>query len=191
MDVVKTNIKAIQGNVEIETLLGKGTCFRIFLPLTLAIIDSVVVRMGDEKFVVPLTQVTEFFRPLETDINLVYGKKEILTLREEPLAAHRLSVLLERGTDSKTKSAWDLTALIVRDGSGKSAAILVDQIVAQQQVVIKPLGSELTGKLGLMGSAILGDGKPALILDLFEILKSTGGTKRTNSKTNEMKMEAA
>lgn len=170
MDVVKTNIKALQGNIEIETQLGEGTCFRIFLPLTLAIIDSVIIRIGEERYVVPLAQVSEFFRPQPSDVNYVYGRNEIITIREKTLPAYRLANLLSRHT-SEQKAASDLTALIVDDTSGRNYAVLVDQVVSQQQVVIKPLGAEVRGRKGIMGSAILGDGKPSLILDLFELTK--------------------
>ncbi len=171
MDVVRTNIAALQGNVEIETILGKGTCFRIFLPLTLAIIDSVVIRIGTEKYVIPLAQISEFFRPHEGEINFVYERSELLTLREETLPAFRLASLMKRN-EKEQKPAWLLNALIIRDSSRAAFAVLVDQIVCQQQIVIKPLGSELRGKIGVMGSAILGDGRPALILDLFELIKT-------------------
>jgi len=193
MDVVKTNIAALQGNIEIETTLGKGTCFRIFLPLTLAIIDSVIVLLGTDRYVIPLSQVSEFFRPNEANINHVYDKYELLTLRDEPLPAFRLSRLLNGARKNEAEEpASHLTALIVRDGSNRAAAVLVDRIVAQQQVVIKPFSMELKGKPGIMGAAILGDGKPALILDLFDLLKSKGGFEKMNSKLKPTSgMEAA
>lgn len=182
MDVVRTNITSLQGSIEIETALGKGTGFRIFLPLTLAIVDSVVIRLGEERYVVPLAQISEFFRPQESEINLVYGRSELLTLRDETLPVFRLSTLLQR--EPKTRNpAWQLTALIIRDNSHRAFAVLVDQIIAQQQIVIKPLGSEVKGKAGLIGSAILGDGKPALILDLFELTRAAGGSDHLKTKS--------
>jgi len=172
MDVVKTNISSLQGRVEIETDLGKGTSFQIFLPLTLAIIDSIVVQVDDNRFVVPLNQVSEFFRPQESDITNVYGRHELVTLRDEHLPTFSLSSLMKRETE--TKPTWMQTALVIREGSG-NFAVNVDRVIAQQQVVIKPLGAELKGKTGIMGSAILGDGRPALILDLFELTKAVRG----------------
>lgn len=183
MDVVRTNIAALQGSVAIETSLGKGTCFRIYLPLTLAIIDSVVVRIARERYVIPLSQVSEFFRPQETEMTYVYGRSELLTLREETLPAFRLAGLIKR--DQEIKPAWQLTSLIVRNNS-KACAVFVDQIISQQQVVIKPLGSEVKNKPGFMGSAILGDGKPALILDLFELTKTL-----TSPASLQQNMEAS
>ncbi len=183
MDVVKTNIAALQGRIEIETTLGLGTCFRIFLPLTLAVIDSVVVRLEDQRFVIPLSQVSEFFRPQESEITYVFDRSELLTLRDETIPTFRLSSLLGHLSDIKEKPARNLTALIVRDGAGESIAILVDRVVAQQQVVIKPLGPEMKGRLGVMGIVILGDGKPALILDLLEMKKSVIKNDELKSKS--------
>jgi two-component system chemotaxis sensor kinase CheA len=172
MDVVKTNITSLQGTIEIETELGRGTCFRVCLPLTLAIIDCIIIHSNEDRFVVPLVQVSEFFRPQETDLNFVYDRTELLTLRNESLAAFRLPTLLGQSTKTGQKPAWNLTALIIRESGGQSSAILVDRIVAQQQVVIKPIGNMVKGTAGIMGSAILGDGKPVLILDLLDLIKS-------------------
>jgi two-component system chemotaxis sensor kinase CheA len=180
MDVVKTNIAALQGQLSIETTKGQGTCIRILLPLTLAIIDSVIISVGKDRYVVPLSQVSEFFRPKEANINNACERSEILTIRNETLPAFRLANLIDRPENRQTVS-WDLTAIVVRDSSSKkSFALLVDRIVAQQQVVIKPLGKEVKGRVGIMGSAILGDGKPALILDLVELVKSVVGNEKTN-----------
>lgn len=173
MDVVRTNIAALQGSVEIETELGQGTCFRILLPLTLAIIDSVVVRVGQERYVVPLAQVSEFYRPQKEDITLVYERSEILTIRNKTFPVYRLASLIDR-EQKNPPAAWSLTALIVEDAKYRTSAILVDQIISQQQVVIKSLGAEIRNKPGVMGSAILGDGKPALILDLLEFMRFAG-----------------
>lgn len=191
MDVVRTNITALQGQIEIDTVLGQGTCFRILLPLTLAIIDGIVVRLDEERYVVPLSQVSEFFRPKKTDINYIHERAELLSLRQETIPAFRLSQLIQRQIQAGIP-AWDLTALIARDPQNKAFAVLVDEVISQQQIVIKPLGAELKGKAGLMGSAILGDGKPALILDLHELARSLHTVKnaKINKNINE-KLEAA
>lgn len=192
MDVVKTNITSLQGSIEIETSLGQGTAFRILLPLTLAIIDSVIVKVREDRFVIPLSQVNEFCRPQKEEINFPFERSEILTLREEPLPILRLAHLLNRSQKSSADpEAWNLTALIVREGTHHASAVMVDRILAQQQVVIKPLSSEVRGKVGVMGSAILGDGKPALILDLLELIRSTAGSREPRPRINQNKLEAA
>lgn len=177
MDVVKTNITQLQGQIEIETTLGAGACFRVMLPLTLAIVDGIVIRLGTERFIIPLAQVSEFFRPQISDINYIYDREEILTLRSETLPAFRLNRLLEIQQHQEHKVS-ETTALIVRDTSNGSFAVFVDEVIAQQQIVIKPLGNELNGRVGFMGSAILGDGKPSLILDLHEMTKKTRNKKK-------------
>jgi two-component system chemotaxis sensor kinase CheA len=191
MDVVRTNVAALQGKIEIETELGKGTCFRILLPLTLAIIDSIVVRCGDERYVIPLSQVSEFFCPTESEVNFACGRSEFLTLRNEPLGTFRLSSLIKQKSTVK-KDAWTQTALIVNNGISPKFAVMVDKVIAQQQVVIKALGNELKHKPGLLGSAILGDGKPAFILDLLQLSEPyrSNERKRNESETTT-KMEVA
>lgn len=191
MDVVKTSVTALKGQVEIETELGKGTCFRICLPLTLAIIDSVIVMSDEHRFVIPLSQISEFYRPAAADVNFVMDREEIVSVRAETMGAHRLAELVNGKRPANVKPVSEYTALIVSDGNANKSAILVDKIVAQQQVVIKQLSSESRDKVGFMGSAILGDGKPALILDLFELLKHLGAPKASARKKIEPKLEAA
>jgi two-component system chemotaxis sensor kinase CheA len=170
LDVVKTSITALQGQIEIESALEKGTCFRILLPLTLATMDSIIARCGDERYVIPLSQVVEFFCPSESDITRVYERSELLTVRNETIALFKLSSLIGQ-TESGSKAPKTQTALIIHDGRCSKLAVMVDKVMAQQQVVVKPLGSEFRGRVGLIGFAILGDGKPALILDLIELTK--------------------
>lgn len=176
MDVVKTNITALQGQVEIESELGQGTCLRIILPLTMAIVDSVIVRVEAERFVVPLAQVSEFLSLQESDFESALGRTELLSLRGETLPVFRLTTLLNRPVGTKTK--LNQKALVIRNTKNQGVAVLVDQIISQQQVVVKPLGQELRQQVGLVGFAILGDGRPAIILDLLELLSKNQNSKR-------------
>lgn len=169
MDVVKKNIEALQGEIELETQLGSGTTFRIVLPLTLAIIDGMVVRVGEERYVVPIAQIHESIQPDVKDISKVGEVGELLNLRGEAMAMFRLSKLLGRTVPVKTAS--ECIAMVVRDNKGGSFSLLVDEITGQQQVVIKRLGEELQGVPGISGGAILGDGKAALIIDVNEIVQ--------------------
>jgi two-component system chemotaxis sensor kinase CheA len=170
MDVVKTNIHALQGTVQVETELGKGSTFRIRLPLTLAIIQGMIIRSGSERFVIPLSQVLESVRPTKDDITPSTIAGEVLSLRGQTIPLFRLDQLL--GRRGAPKNAQDSIAVLY-EVHGKTHAVLVDDIVGQHQVVIKKLGHEVAHVKAFSGSAILGDGKPALILELSEL---TGGT---------------
>lgn len=165
MDVVKTNITAMQGEIQIETEIGKGSCFRIVLPLTLAIIESMVIRCGKDDYVIPLSHVHESLRPVAGDIHFATGLGEILVLRGESIPLYRLGDIL----GSPNKSKTDGIAIVVRTHE-KPFAVLVDDILGQQQVVIKALGKELRNIKGFSGSAILGNGRPALILELHDLV---------------------
>ncbi|MCX6108535.1 MAG: chemotaxis protein CheA [Proteobacteria bacterium] len=169
MDVVKTNVESVlKGEIQMVTELGKGTTFRIYLPLTLAIIDGLVVRSGSERYVIPLTQVHESIRARREDVHNVVGLGAILSLRGEQIPMHSLATQLgQRGLKNQTP---DETAMIIRD-KGQPFAITVDEILSRQQVVIKRLGSEVRQSRGVTGGAVLGDGTAALILDLKELVK--------------------
>ena len=169
MDVVKTNVETVlKGEIQMVTELGKGTTFRIYLPLTLAIIDGLVVRSGSERYVIPLTQVHESIRARREDVHNVVGLGAILSLRGEHIPMHSLATQLgQRGLKNQPP---DETAMIIRD-KGQPFAITVDEIVSRQQVVIKRLGSEVRQSRGVTGGAVLGDGTAALILDLKELVK--------------------
>ncbi len=167
MDVVKNNIeKKLQGEVQLDTVLGHGSTFRIILPLTLAIIDGMVVRAGDERYIVPLAHVFESLQPKAEDVHFVTGVGEVLSLRGDQLPLYRLGFAL--GRKVAPKPAHQAIALIVRQGD-RPFAVLVDDILGQQQIVIKQLGVEVKHLKGISGGAILGDGRAALILDLTEL----------------------
>ena len=176
MDVVKTNVEALQGEIQIFTEVGRGTTFKIVLPLTLAIIDGMVVRMDEQRFVIPLSHVHESVRPAKGDVKKLTGLGEILLLRGENLPLYRLSTILNWKREEKT--AEDGIAIVVR-AAGDPFCILVDDIIGQHQVVIKKLGQEMQHLKGFSGSSILGDGKPALILELSELIRASAkGTVR-------------
>jgi two-component system chemotaxis sensor kinase CheA len=167
MDVVKTNIeKKLGGEIQLETELGKGSTFRIVLPLTLAIVDGMVIRSGTDRYIVPLAQVHESLQPQASDVHSVSGLGEVLSLRGEELPLIRLTQVL--GRKSEDRPASECIAIVVRNGEAPFS-MLVDDILGQQQIVIKQLGGEVRNLKGVTGGAILGDGKAALILDLNEI----------------------
>jgi len=169
MDVVKTNIEALQGEVLVETELGKGTTFKVILPFTHAIIDGMVVRNGSCRFVIPLSHVHETLRPTSKEVHSATGLGEVLMLRGENLPLYRLSQLLGQKR-SQQDEAQEQIAMVSRY-TGQPFAVMVDDVLGQQQVVIKEVGTEIQSLKWMSGSAILGDGKPAIILEMNELVK--------------------
>ena len=166
MDVVKKNIEALRGSVEIDSNPGTGTCFTIRLPLTLAIIDAMVVKVSERTYILPTLSINRFLRPEDKSLFSIQGDGEAVRVRDEVLPLHRLDELL--GIEREPRSASDgLLAITSSDGS--PFALLVDDLEGQQQVVIKSLGTSLDSCPGVAGAAILGDGTVGLILDPDEL----------------------
>ncbi len=165
MDVVRTNIKNLKGSVNISSEIGKGTRFTLLLPLTLAIIDALMVTVADEMFAIPLDSVSETTKidaDLLTDIN---GRKA-LTLRGEVLGIIELSEILNLPQPAEEP---EMLSVVVIHDNGRRLGIVVDSLLERQEVVIKPLGSYLGDLKGISGATIMGDGSVILILDPHEI----------------------
>ncbi|HVU15757.1 MAG TPA: chemotaxis protein CheA [Candidatus Didemnitutus sp.] len=169
MDVVKRNIEKLRGKIEITSEVGKGSIFKIKLPLTMAIIDGLVVRVGDDRFILPSTSVQMALRPARESISTVHGHGEVLELRGRMLPLHRLHRRF--GINAEAQQPWD-GILVIIEHSGKVSALLVDEMVSKQEVVIKNLGGLMQGLPGIAGGAILGDGNIALILDPGTLLQA-------------------
>lgn len=167
MDVVKTNVEELGGEVFVESKLGEGSTFKVYLPLTMAIIDGMIVRCGSERFVIPLAHVHESMSPQADQIRSTAGAGDLLLLRAENLPIFRLASLFGRKSNSEIEK---MIAIVVRTGP-QPFAILVDDIIGQYQVVIKQLGPDLQHMKGVSGSTILGDGRPALIVEPVELVK--------------------
>ncbi|NOT79895.1 MAG: chemotaxis protein CheA [Bacteriovoracaceae bacterium] len=176
MDVVKTNIEKLSGEVKVFTEMGKGSVFKVVLPLTLAIIEAMVTKIGEERYIIPLGQVYESLSPTKDIVHHVNGVGDCLKLRGEVIPLFRISKALQRNVTEKP--LHDQIAIIV-NSNDSNFAVLVDDILHQQQVVIKKLGEEIKNQKGFMGSTILGDGKPAFILDLLELF--SGSLKKKKS----------
>ncbi|MBI5060035.1 chemotaxis protein CheA [candidate division KSB1 bacterium] len=163
MDVVRTNIEALRGSVELASTPGQGCRFRIRLPLTLAIIDGMVVRAGSERFIIPTVGITESLRPQPKDISTVQGRAELINLRGDLLPVCRLHRLF-----NIPDAIQDLREgiLVVIESKSKRCALLVDELVDQQQVVVKGLGNLFADVRCISGGAILGDGRISLIVDV-------------------------
>jgi len=162
MDVVKRNIEKLRGKIEISSEVGRGSVFKIKLPLTMAIIDGLVVRVGADRFILPSTSVQMALRPARENISTVHGRGEVLDLRGRFVPIHRLNRCF--GLQGDAVNPWDGIIVIV-ETSGKTTALLVDEMVSKQEVVIKNLGAFMQNLPGVSGGAILGDGNIALILD--------------------------
>lgn len=165
MDVVRRNLEAIRGRIDITSTPGHGTTFAIRLPLTLAVTDGMLVRVGDERFIIPLTHIHMSFRPEPSMLSTVVGKGEVVLLRGELMPILRLHQLFD--VADAVQSPLDGLLMIVGDGDRRTA-LLVDELLGQQQVVAKTLGSALGKVPGVSGGAILGDGRVGLILDVNE-----------------------
>ncbi|MBI2413284.1 MAG: chemotaxis protein CheA [Deltaproteobacteria bacterium] len=168
MDVVKTNITRINGAIDIDSEVGKGTRITFSLPLTLAIIQALTVNAGGEVYGIPLSTVIENIRVTDNDIKTVDGK-EVIRIRDRVYPVVRLGALVS-GNVSSYKSEWKYIVLI---GIGeKRFGILVDRLHGQEEIVMKSMGEYLKGTEGIAGACITGDGNVILILDLAGLLQA-------------------
>ncbi|WP_010249136.1 chemotaxis protein CheA [Acetivibrio cellulolyticus] len=163
LDVVKTKIEQLGGVVEVETESGKGSKFIIRLPLTLAIIQALLVTIGEEKYAIPLNSTKEILKVSPDQIMMVQ-KQEVIMIRNTVIPLVRLDKILEVPKND-TKSAKQLTVVIVKKGE-RLSGFVVDSLIGQQEIVIKSLGKLLYGIKCIAGATILGDGNVAMILDV-------------------------
>ena len=168
MDVVKRNITAMGGVVEIRSALGFGTTISIALPLTLAILDGMSVSLGDSVYVVPLNLIVETLQPKAEDIKTVTGEGYMVHVRGEYLPIIALHRLFNHPTDITDPTQG---VLVLIEADGKKSALFVDRLVGQQQVVIKSLETNFKKIPGVSGATIMGDGSVALILDVPAIIQ--------------------
>lgn len=164
MDVVRRNIQSLGGNIEIISELGVGTTIAIHLPLTLAIMDGQSIAVGDERFIVPLGAIIESINIDESMINRVAGRGETFRLRDEYLPIVRMHEIFDVKNGQATKLTDGL--VVVVDGQGVRCGLFIDDLLGQQQVVIKSLEANYRKVEGVSGATILGDGSVALILDI-------------------------
>ncbi len=174
MDVVRKNIESLRGRVDIQSVLGKGTTFRIALPLTLAVIDGQVITIGAQRYIIPTTSIEQNLRPSRDQISsLQGGKADMVMIRGNLLPLIRLYDLFR--IESKYQDPCEGLLVVVADGD-RRACLLVDSLLGQQQVVIKSLGNYLGTIQGISGSAIMGDGNVSLILDIPGLIKLSTAT---------------
>ena len=161
MDVVKSKIEALSGEVEVKTKLGEGSTWIIRLPLTLAIIQALMVVIGDEKYAISLSSIQTIEDIPPEDVKLVQNK-EVIHLRDIVIPLVRLSEILD--IQSSKGPDENLIVVIVKKGD-KLAGLVVDELIGQQEIVIKSMGKYISKSKIISGATILGDGEVALILD--------------------------
>lgn len=164
MDVVKRNVDELRGSVEVESEEGKGSVLRIRLPLTLAIIEGMVVAVSGQPYIVPVLAIVESIRPRNSHIQHVSGQGEVLFFRDEYLPLYRLYEWL--GHEPKVTNPEEGIVMVVEDSAGRRA-LLADDLLGQQQVVIKNLEDNFAKLPGISGATILAEGNVALILDIL------------------------
>ena len=169
MDVVKKQIQKLRGSVDIQSTAGRGTVFSLKLPLTMAIIDGLVVGVGKERYIIPIFAVREMLRPTSGMVSTVEGRAEVLMVRNNLLPVIRL---YERfGVEPRSTKPED-TVFVVTECDGKPFCLMVDELLGKQEVVIKSLGKMFQGVSGVAGGAILGDGRIGLILDMQGVFRN-------------------
>ncbi len=166
MDVVKRNIESLRGRCDIASVAGQGSTFSIRLPLTLAITDGLLVRVGKERFIVPTIGIQVTIRPEQRAISTVAGRGEMVLLRDHLMPVVRLHRLF--GIPDAAQQPWEGLLMIVGEGD-RRVGLMVDELLGQNQVVVKSLGEGIGKQPGVAGGAILGDGRVGLILDIVEI----------------------
>ncbi|NVI84596.1 chemotaxis protein CheA [Janthinobacterium rivuli] len=170
MDVVKRNISAMGGVVDIRSAKGFGTTISISLPLTLAILDGMSIRVGDEVYILPLGFVIESLQPAVEDIKDISGKGQVVKVRGEYLPLIPLYQMFDIAPRFTSPSEG---ICVILETEGRKAALFVDDLVGQQQVVVKNLESNYRKVVGISGATILGDGGVSLILDVAALIRSS------------------
>jgi len=175
MDVVKKNIEKLKGRITVRSRPGLGTSIYLQIPLTLAIIDGMLVRVGEARYTIPLLSIRESIRPLKTAITVTPDQQELVRIREELIPVIRLHKL-----HGKTPDFFNLDEgiLVIVEDQGRKAALFIDDILGQQQTVIKGLSNYLNQAKGISGCTILGDGAVSLILDIGGLVEKAGRADR-------------
>jgi two-component system, chemotaxis family, sensor kinase CheA len=172
MDVVKSKIDKLRGRVDAQSISGKGTTVFIWLPLTLAIVDGMIIKAADERYIIPTLNIQESFRPKKSDYFTVKGEAEMIKVRDNLVPLIRLDQIFKPSGNGGAKTSkslpWEKLVVVV-ENQERRTCLLVDELVGQDEVVIKSLGGWLKNVKGIAGSVIMGDGKVGLILDVAGI----------------------
>jgi len=163
MDVVKNNVEELRGSVEVKSKEGEGTLIRIKLPLTLAIIEGMLVNVGSAVLIIPLLSVIETIQVKKDDYRTIEGKGEVILVRGEYISLIRLNEVF--GLKAGITNPWEALIVIV-ESKGQRVGIMIDDLIGQQQIVIKSIDNFITTSRSISGATILGDGRVALIIDI-------------------------
>ncbi|MDH5599775.1 MAG: Hpt domain-containing protein [Gammaproteobacteria bacterium] len=185
MDVVKKNIEKLNGTLDIDSIPGKGTLMRLKIPLTLAIIHALMVRVGGDMFTIPLANVDETVRISQNDTSFVEGV-EVIHLRGIALPIFRLSALFSVKSDQDL----DKSFVVIVNTDGQRIGFVVDEMLGQEEVVIKPLEDYVQERSGFSGATIVGDGRISLILDVYELVKMTANRQIKRHKEQAVLLKA-
>jgi two-component system chemotaxis sensor kinase CheA len=172
MDVVRRNITSLGGGVSVSSQKGEGTTITIQLPLTLAVLEGMIVGIGDEQYIVPLEFVAEAIMPAAGDIKTIVNQASLVAVRGEHLPIINLADVVVLPAQSAKPRAGETICLVV-EVDNRRAALLVDSLIGQQQLVVKSLDANLHSVPGVAGATILGDGRVSLILDVSAITRTT------------------
>jgi len=165
--VVQQNIEALRGRIDIQTEAGQGTTFSIKLPLTLAILDGLLVSVGAQRFLIPTFSIRESLRPTSAQVHTVQGEPRLIQVRDELLPLVWLGDLF--GVDGAVSDPTRGTVVVIEDET-RRVGLVVDALVGKQEVVVKSLGTAFARLRGVAGGAILGDGRIGLILDAHGLM---------------------
>jgi len=167
MDVVRKNIQSLGGRISISSVKGQGSKFTMSLPLTLAVMDGMVVDIGQEKYVLPLTNIIQTLRPSEADVNSLPDGRNVMMFRDEYIFLVPLYEIF--GAEDAVKNPWEGLVVVVEGEGGVIMGFIVDDLVNQQQVVIKSLETNYDLVEGVSGATILGNGRVSLIVDIATV----------------------
>ncbi|MDR3212250.1 MAG: chemotaxis protein CheA [Planctomycetota bacterium] len=176
MDVVLSNITKMNGNITVDSVKGEGSAFTITLPMTvtLTVIDGLVAKIGDQDYIIPLSDVRESVRPKPDQVHTIRGSQKVLNVRGELHPIVHLTQVLGISAEHSCSDPCDGTVVLVHGKKDSSAAFLVDDIIGQQSVVVKELGKEFENIRCIQGGSILGDGRVGLVLNVQGILIDIG-----------------
>ena len=175
MDVVRRNIRALGGRIDIESQAGQGTLISVRLPLTMAILDGMIVAVGDQRFIIPLVFISESLQPQSHQLKSIGGNEQLVNIRGDYISLFALHQLMDCQT-SITDPTKGL--LVILESEGRKIAILVDELLGQQQVVIKSLEANFRKVPFVSGATIMGDGRVALILSIEQLIRANDGVQR-------------